>query len=136
MTIILLDNIAGSFVDSEIVAEAISQLENEETEAQVEPDLDTFYYKVSLTDLETGMNYQLDKVQVSLSECQCQISSEALSFASKFAVRGRQANLVLIEQFGPSFVDQNLCVFEGQAAFTYDETVYCPAKGEKRGLYL
>lgn len=126
-------------LDSELVRSAMEHLDLDEDEEDFEDegiteDLEDGFteelYRVTVADFETGLNYKIDDVRVRRRQLprqlSCQLRSEQLTFTSEAAFKGQLADRILIEQMGPSFVDQGLVVFKGRVAFKYQDQLCYP----------
>lgn len=86
------------------------------------------FYRVTVADFETGINYRLNGVKVIRRNSECEIKSDKLKFKSEKCLKGALADQALVNQMGPSFADQNLTVFKGDVTFKYQDQVCNPVE--------
>jgi len=98
-------------LDSELVAAALASLELEEEGEEV--------YHLAIMDYETGINHRLEGATIQISATSCRLSADGLSFESKSCSKGSRADMVIHRNLGPTLIDKDLLVYQGDFSYTY-----------------
>lgn len=118
----------SSSISSDLVQDALDNLNLRDDNDDLEQEEASRIYNVIITDMETGIIYNLSGVRLFHREGEdLSIRSEQFNFTSDTVYKGRSACQVLLSQFGPSFANQDLIVYEGtNVSFKYQDLVYKP----------
>lgn len=93
-------------------------------EEDVEEDDGFIMFNATLMEHETCQKHNLEAVWCSVDDEQCHIKSSDIEFKSDIQLKGTAADRALVNNFGPSFKEKNLDVYQGNIKITYKEVQY------------
>jgi len=119
-------SVSDGSIDSDLVRAVIDNLNHLDIEEEDVESEDWELYSVNVFDCETGQDHRLDDVRLTFSKEALLFSSSRLNFKSEQAYRGTGADMLLVEQLGPSFATQSLYAYRGRVRFLYPDRLCYP----------